>query len=409
MRTAAVVALVAVVTAASAALTGTAPAAAARSAELGPTATGPTIYIASDSTAQTYSSAYEPQAGWGQMLNRYFTSDVTVTNRAIGGRSSRTFIQEGRLATILSQIQPGDYLFVQFGHNDASINIPERYTSPADYKEYLRNDYIRGARAKGAIPVIVTPVSRLSYNTSTGQFNVSFPEYVNAAIAVAQEENAKLIDLSASSRAYLNSIGPDYAKEVFLHTDPGEYPNRPDGTADNTHFQKYGALQMARLVARGVSGLGVPLSGYVRDTVSDVYDFGPAGTPVASSYQAVTATTTYSSARGYGLIGTGIIERDRGTALNGIQRDFVALFNGQYEFRAQVPAGAYQVRVYAGDATGTARTNVALEGSVTGRLAPSSNTASWRDFTVTVGDGVLNLVVSGETGHLNGLDILPAA
>jgi lysophospholipase L1-like esterase len=344
------------------------------------------------------------------MLDRYVADDVTVANHAIGGRSSRSFVEQGRLDAILDVIRPGDYLFVQFGHNDASASIPERYTPPADYKEYLRNDYIAGARARGATPVILTPVSRRAFDAATGRFHVSFPEYVQAATEVAQEEGVPLIDLSASSRAYLDSIGPEAARDVFLHTDPGEYPNRPDGTADNTHFQRYGALQIARLIARDVARLGLPLSSRVVDTVADVYDLGPAAGPVASSYTHVTAATAYSAARGYGIVGTGLIERDRGTAFNALQRDFVALFGGGYEFRAHVPNGVYDVRVYVGDATESARTNVALEGSVSGRLAAPANGAVAQTFAgVTVSDGVLNLAVSGETAHLNAVEVLPAA
>ncbi|MDT0347710.1 rhamnogalacturonan acetylesterase [Streptomyces litchfieldiae] len=372
-------------------------------------AAGPTVYIASDSTAQTYNASFEPQTGWGQVLDRYFADDVTVANHAIGGRSSRSFIEQGRLRTILDQIQPGDYLFVQFGHNDASVNIPERYTSPEDYKEYLRNDYIAGARARGATPVIITPVSRRSFDAATGRFNVSFPQYVQRAIEVANEEGVPLIDLSAASRAYLDSIGPEAARDVFLHTDPGEYPNRPGGTADDTHFQRYGALQMARLVARATAGLGVPLSGLVRTTTADVYDLGPSGAPVASSYTQVTAATAYTAQRGYGIVGSGLIERDRGSSMNALQRDFVALFNGSYQFRADVPNGAYEVRLYVGDANGSARTNVTLEGSVQGRLAPASGTATAQTFAVTVTDGRLDLALSGETAHLNAVEILPAA
>ncbi|MEW2574503.1 rhamnogalacturonan acetylesterase [Streptomyces sp. NPDC047070] len=235
-------------------LPGTAQAAAA--------ATG-TLYIASDSTAQTYSSGYYPQAGWGQKLSSYFTSNITVANRAIGGRSSRSFIEQGRLAAIHQVIKAGDYLFVQFGHNDATVGNAERYTSPADYKEYLRNDYIRGTRARGATPVVVTPVSRRSYNATTGKFNVSFPAYVDAAKAVAQEEGAPLVDLAALSRAYLDGIGVEASKGIFLCLTAGQYPNFPNGVQDNTHFQERGAVEMARLVARAVAGLGLPLSGEV--------------------------------------------------------------------------------------------------------------------------------------------------
>ncbi|MFD5875408.1 rhamnogalacturonan acetylesterase [Streptomyces sp. NPDC060322] len=230
-------------------------------------ATG-TVYIASDSTAQTYSSGYYPQAGWGQKLSSYFTSHVTVANRAIGGRSSRSFIEQGRLAAIHDVIKPGDYLFVQFGHNDATVGNAERYTPPADYKEYLRNDYIRATRALGATPVVVTPVSRRSYNASTGKFNVSFPAYVDAAKAVAQEEGAALVDLAAASRAYLDGLGVEASKTIFLWLNAGQYPNFPDGIQDNTHFQERGAVEMARLVSRSVAGLGLPLSGEVVPTAA---------------------------------------------------------------------------------------------------------------------------------------------
>ncbi|MFD9439567.1 rhamnogalacturonan acetylesterase [Streptomyces sp. NPDC060006] len=236
-------------------LPGTASAAAA--------ATG-TVYIASDSTAQTYNSRYYPEAGWGQKLSSYFTSNVTVANHAIGGRSSRSFIEQGRLAAIHQVIRSGDYLFVQFGHNDATVNNPERYTSPADYKEYLRNDYIRATRARGATPVVVTPVSRRSYNASTGKFNVSFPAYVDAAKAVAREERAPLVDLAAASRVYLDGVGVEGSKGIFLWLNAGQYPNFPNGVQDNTHFQERGAVEMARLVSRAVAGLGLPISGEVR-------------------------------------------------------------------------------------------------------------------------------------------------
>jgi len=225
-------------------------------------ATG-TVYIASDSTAQTYNSRYYPQAGWGQKLSSFLSSNITVANHAIGGRSSRSFIEQGRLAAIHQVIRAGDYLFTQFGHNDATVGNPERYTSPADYKEYLRNDYIRATRARGATPVVVTPVSRRSYNASTGKFNVSFPAYVDAAKAVAREEGAPLVDLSAASRVYLDGVGIEGSKAIFLWLAAGQYPNFPNGVQDNTHFQERGAVEMARLVSRAVAGLGLPISGEV--------------------------------------------------------------------------------------------------------------------------------------------------
>ncbi len=225
----------------------------------------PTVYLAGDSTVQTYDSYYRPQAGWGQMIARYFTEDAVFVNKAIGGRSSKSFLVQGRLDEILLAIKPGDYFLIQFGHNDATISVPERYASPADYKMYLRS-YIAGAVQRGATPVLVTPMGRFDYNTSTGKFNVSFPEYVAAMKEVAAETGTKLVDLSTRSVAYYDSIGPEGAQSVFLHVQPGVYEGAyANGAADNTHFQEYGAIQLARLLAEGIKELGLPLSDYVKN------------------------------------------------------------------------------------------------------------------------------------------------
>ncbi|WP_434810969.1 fibronectin type III domain-containing protein [Microbacterium sp. bgisy189] len=234
-----------------------------------------TAYISGDSTVQTYDPiAYAPQAGWGQMIDRFFADDIAFANHAIGGRSSKNFITQGRLDEILRAIRPGDYHLIQFGHNDATQGVDDRYASPEDYKEYLRT-YVEGTRQRGATPILVTPVSRRSFNAETGQFNVSFPEYVAKMTELAVEEDVLLVDLSASSRAYLNEIGPEAAKAVFLHVDPGVFPNRPAGTVDDTHFQEYGAIQMARLIAQDVAELDDPLAAEVADIEP------PAEVPVA--------------------------------------------------------------------------------------------------------------------------------
>lgn len=222
----------------------------------------PTVYIAGDSTVQTYDEYWRPEAGWGQMIPRFFSSDVTFKNHAIGGRSTKSFINEGRLDNILREIKPNDYFLIQFGHNDATISIPERYASVPDYKNYLKT-YINGARQRGAIPILVTPVGRRDFNAETGKFNVSFPEYVQGMKEVAAELNVDVVDLSARSVAYYDTIGPEGSLSVFLHTDPGVYTAFPNGSQDNTHFQEYGAIQLARLVSDEIKNLNIPLSQHV--------------------------------------------------------------------------------------------------------------------------------------------------
>ncbi|WP_378930260.1 rhamnogalacturonan acetylesterase [Metabacillus herbersteinensis] len=222
------------------------------------------VYIAGDSTVQTYDEYWKPEAGWGQMISRFFSTDVTFENNAIGGRSTKSFINEGRLDAILREIKPNDYLLVQFGHNDATISNPDRYASVPDYKNYLKT-YINGVRQRGATPILVTPVGRRDFNAQTGKFNVSFPEYVKGMKEVAQEMDVDLVDLSTLSVAYYDSIGPEGTLSVFLHTAPGIYQAFPNGSQDNTHFQEYGAIQLGRLVSGGIKDLDIPLSAYVQD------------------------------------------------------------------------------------------------------------------------------------------------
>lgn len=213
----------------------------------------PTVYICGDSTVQTYSSSYYPQAGWGQFIASYFTTNVKFDNRAIGGRSSRTFITDGRLDSILSVIKPNDYLFVQFGHNDADSSKPERYCAPyTTYKEYLKQ-YVDRARQYNAIPVLITPVARLHY--VNGAFVNDFPDYCTAMKQVAAENNCKIIDLMTKSLNYLTSIGYNEAYTLYMVSSNG---------TDYTHFTEKGATQMARLVSQGVKEIGVPISQYVK-------------------------------------------------------------------------------------------------------------------------------------------------
>jgi lysophospholipase L1-like esterase len=213
----------------------------------------PVVYLAGDSTVQNYNSSYYPQAGWGQMIYKYFTSDVSFVNKAIGGRSSKNFVLQGRLDEILNIIQPQDYLFIQFGHNDASINNADRYAAPfTTYKEYLVK-YIDGARAKGAIPVLITPVARLNYKNNS--FVNDFPDYCTAMKQVAQEKNCLIIDLMSKSLDYYKTIGYDQTYKLYMVSSNG---------TDYTHFTEEGASQIARIVATEVKQLNIGISKYVK-------------------------------------------------------------------------------------------------------------------------------------------------
>lgn len=220
------------------------------------------IFIASDSTAQTYKESEKPRAGWGEMLSKYFSPEIEVINRAIGGRSSRSFIEQGRLARIEEEIKEGDYLFIQFGHNDADLAKPERYVSVEDFPKYIQQ-YIDCAKNKGAYPILLTPVARRDYNSETHLFNISFPQYRNKVIELAKETNTALIDLGLKSVEILNQIGLEDSKKLFLHFEANTYENIPEKMEDNTHFQVTGAVTIAKLIAEEIKNLDIKLSDQV--------------------------------------------------------------------------------------------------------------------------------------------------
>ncbi|NUP18935.1 MAG: rhamnogalacturonan acetylesterase [Streptomyces sp.] len=214
------------------------------------------VYVAGDSTASTYTTSQAPRTGWGQALPVFFNSNAVVVNVAKSGASSKSFIDLGRLDHILGLITKGDYLLISFGHNDEKSDDPTRYTIPATtYKTYL-SQYIDKARDKGANPVLITPVERRHFN-SAGTITPSHGEYPAAMTELAAAKGVPLIDLTASSTRLWNAQGVEGTKNYFMTLPTGAYPNYPDGIEDNTHFQAYGAIQVARLVARSLNGQAV--------------------------------------------------------------------------------------------------------------------------------------------------------
>jgi lysophospholipase L1-like esterase len=211
------------------------------------------IFIAGDSTVQTYDNSYAPQAGWGQFIADYFTENVQFYNHAIGGRSSKTFVEEGRLDSILNEIEEGDYLFIQMGHNDSTVSKPERYTEPyTTFKRYLKL-YLDGAHQHHAHPVIITPVGRLHYDK--GVFVNDFPDYCQVMKQLAKEENVTLIDLMKRSLDFYASIGYDEAHTLFMAS---------MNKTDFTHFTEKGAKQIARLLSESVKEVRIDLSNHVK-------------------------------------------------------------------------------------------------------------------------------------------------
>ncbi|MFJ8589795.1 rhamnogalacturonan acetylesterase [Streptomyces sp. NPDC093598] len=213
-----------------------------------------TLYIAGDSTAaQKYADA-APETGWGMALPFFLHKDRPVANHAVNGRSSKSFVDEGRLAVILRQIRPGDFLLIQFGHNDEKANDPARYTEPwTTYQDHLRM-YIDGARARGARPVLATSVERRKFDAA-GKALPTHGDYPAAMRALAKEEQVTLLDIQALSIALWQRLGVEETKKYFNWTATEQ---------DNTHFNPPGAIAVARLVAREMLRTRVLTPGDVR-------------------------------------------------------------------------------------------------------------------------------------------------
>ncbi|WP_149824129.1 rhamnogalacturonan acetylesterase [Streptomyces tailanensis] len=199
-----------------------------------------TLFIAGDSTAAQKYAAAAPETGWGMALPFFLHKDRPVSNHAVNGRSSKSFVDEGRLDVILNEIRPGDFLLIQFGHNDSKATDPARYTEPwSTYQDYLRL-YIDGARSRGARPVLATSVERRRFD-SAGNARPSHGEYPAAMRALAEQEGVPLLDLQALSLALWQQLGVEETKKYFNWTATEQ---------DNTHFNPPGAIAVARLGAQ---------------------------------------------------------------------------------------------------------------------------------------------------------------
>ncbi|MCM1972909.1 rhamnogalacturonan acetylesterase [Streptomyces sp. G1] len=199
-----------------------------------------TVFIAGDSTAaQKYADA-APETGWGMALPFFLHRQLDVANHAVNGRSSKSFVDEGRLDALLAAVRPGDLLLIQFAHNDEKTEDPTRYTEPwTTYQDHLRL-YIEGARSRGARPVLATAVERRRFDAE-GNARPSHGEYPAAMRALAAQERVALLDIQALSLELWQSLGVEETKKYFNWTATEQ---------DNTHFNPPGAIEVARLVAR---------------------------------------------------------------------------------------------------------------------------------------------------------------
>jgi len=224
-----------------------------------------TVFWAGDSTVQYNSILTYPQAGMGQALHLYLKPEVRVSNHAINGRSTKSFIDQGRLEKIKSEISEGDFLFIQFGHNDEKEADPARYTTPfGTYAENLEI-FIDSALKKGAYPVLITPIERRCFEADGKLGPGMHGDYVKSMKQVALKRDVPCIDLYTQSREILNNLGPEEAKKLHVVVPAGVYPHFPDGKDDETHLCYNGAVCYCGVIAEGLKRLG----GVYRDLLLD--------------------------------------------------------------------------------------------------------------------------------------------
>ncbi len=211
------------------------------------------IFLAGDSTMSIKETKAYPETGWGMPFVYFWDSTVTVVNRAKNGRSTKTFISEGLWKLIYDEAREGDYVFIQFGHNDESKDKGERYATPDTFKMNLTR-FVTEARQKKAIPVLITPVSRRKFDKD-GNAMPTHEIYSPLVKEVAREQNVLLIDLNDKSRSLYQQFGAENSKLLFMQLKPGEHPNYPEGREDNTHFNELGARLIAQIVLNEIRTL----------------------------------------------------------------------------------------------------------------------------------------------------------
>ena len=222
-----------------------------------------TVFLVGDSTMANKPLDENPERGWGMYLSKYLTDDVEVQNHAVNGRSTKSFINEHRWDTIMSRLREGDYVLIQFGHNDSKADDSTR-SAPAHtlYKENLIR-FVKDVRGKGATPVLITPVMRRKFDAN-GNFVDQHGDYPGVVKEVAASLNVPLIDLHKSSEALIVKEGVEGSRRLFLNIPPNHFKNYKGKEEDNTHFSEYGAASMASLVCQAIKEQNLALAKYLR-------------------------------------------------------------------------------------------------------------------------------------------------
>ncbi|QJR82813.1 rhamnogalacturonan acetylesterase [Alteromonas pelagimontana] len=226
-----------------------------------------TLHLVGDSTMANKPNLAYPERGWGHLLPHFVSPELEIRNYATNGRSTRSFIDEGRWSSVLSEIKEGDYVLIQFGHNDQKKEDPVRYASPdKDYPAFLKR-YIEEARTKGATPMLASSICRRHFS-SDGKLERTLLEYAAAAKKVAKAEDVAFFPLNEKTCALLAETGDEESQKFFLQVPPDLYTRYPEGKIDNTHLNVIGASKVAQLFVRELKAQNHPLANYVyRETL----------------------------------------------------------------------------------------------------------------------------------------------
>jgi len=202
-----------------------------------------------------------PETGWGVPFSIFFDETIAVRNYAQNGRSTRTFIELGLWQSILDNLQPGDYVIIEFGHNDEADYKPDRYTTPEQYKANLTR-FITETRQMGATPILLTPITRRDFDED-GKIRETHA-YTPLCIEVAKETDVEFFDMDALTRTWFEAMGDRDSAVRFLHIPPDTHPNYPNGVRDNTHLNHLGAREVAQLFLAELKKRGYPLASRLR-------------------------------------------------------------------------------------------------------------------------------------------------
>lgn len=216
------------------------------------------IWMIGDSTMANKQADKAPETGWGMVMNEFVTENVIVHNHAMNGRSSRSFVAEGRWKAVLDSIQPGDYVIIEFGHNDEKPAAKLHTDANTTYKEFLKK-FVDETRSKGGNPIICSSIVRRHFD-GKGNLKDTHGDYIKASREIALESNTPFVDMEALTRKVVAELGSEKSKSFYLFSKPGEYPNRKDGVQDSTHLSGVGARKVAGLFVQAVKSQKLPLA-----------------------------------------------------------------------------------------------------------------------------------------------------